>query len=293
LVSERATRVVDSHRSVMTSKMSIYKRAAIAVGGAWLALCAGTSHAVFFDLRGLNPSQASGYHLTAAGIGVQLSSGGGTSLFVSGATTFGIDSSGPNDIPTLIDGGNGSAEAFSMLFDQDVFFESMLISQFGADDSGSLEIKTATAPLALSNGLNIVSAIAAKGSAHFLRWTGVNAPAAGRGFSVDGFTVRLTGTVPTLAGDYNNNHVVDTGDYVVWRKTLGNSITPFAGADGDGDGTINAGDFAEWRQQFGKGSGSGVEQTTVPEASTSLLFAIGSMVFLASRSRSSFIRFER
>src|SRR6185436_16897714 len=39
-------------------------------------------------------------------------------------------------------------------------------------------------------------------------------------------------------GDYNGNGVVDTADYVVWRDTVGQTVTPNSGADGDGDGTI-------------------------------------------------------
>jgi hypothetical protein len=240
---------------------------------------------VFFDLHNLSPSQATFYHPTLAGIGVRFGVDGGTAPAVSTATTFGVDSNGSNDVPTLFDGGSGFAEAMVMLFDQDVFFESVLISQFGTEDSGRLEIKTNNGNVTLTDGLNIVSLIAAKGSAHYLRWTGVNAPGTGRGFSVDGFTVRLLGTVPAQVGDYNNNGVVDADDYVVWRKTLGNSIIPFAGADGDGDGIVNAGDYSLWRQKFGKPPGSGAEISAVPEASAMLLLVMGAATLLVGGHR--------
>lgn len=277
----------------MRHNLAIHQIAAIAVGGAWLALCAGTSHAVFFDLRGLDPSQATSYRRTLAGVSVRFGVDGGAWPAVSGPTTFGIDSNGSNDVPTLFDGGNGLAEAMVMLFDQPVFFESVLISQFGSEDSGSLDIKTLGHSIPLTNGLNPIGAVADWSSAHYLRWTGVNAPGAGRGFSVDGFTVRLIGTVPAQSGDYDNNGKVGADDFVVWRKTLGNSITSFGGADGDGDGIINTGDYNAWRENFGKGTGSGLGQAAVPEASALFLSATGTLALFASRRRPCFIRFER
>ena len=54
------------------------------------------------------------------------------------------------------------------------------------------------------------------------------------------------------------------GQHVVWRKTLGtNGVTPYSGADGDGDGTIDQDDYGVWRDHFGQtipppGTGSGV-----------------------------------
>jgi hypothetical protein len=250
-------------------------RVAVIIG----AVCTTKAYAVSFDLRGLTPNQSFNYSLSAAGISVQV--GGSGFLLKSGPSTFGIDSNGANDDPMLIDGGNGSSESFSFLFGQDVFFESILISQFDAVDGGTLNIKGfVTIPLA--NGLNNVGTIAARSSAHFLRWTGDTVSGMGRGFSVDGFSVRLIGTVPVQPGDYNNNGLVDAADYIVWRKTQGNSITPFAGADGDGDGIVNAGDYSEWRDNFGEAAGSGSELTAVPEAPAMFLFSAGAAAALAS-----------
>jgi hypothetical protein len=56
---------------------------------------------------------------------------------------------------------------------------------------------------------------------------------------------------PQLPGDYNLNGEVDTSDYIVWRKTLGNAVTTFSGADGNGDGTIGPEDYDVWRANFG------------------------------------------
>src|SRR5262249_51458543 len=70
--------------------------------------------------------------------------------------------------------------------------------------------------------------------------------------------------------DYNHNGVVDAADYVLWRKTLGQTVTPGTSADGDYDGQITQADYDVWRAQFGRtgpGSGSGAVLVTVPEPS--------------------------
>jgi hypothetical protein len=76
---------------------------------------------------------------------------------------------------------------------------------------------------------------------------------------------------PALFGDYNQNGVVDTADYVVWRKTLTNSVTRFSGADGDGDGTVDPEDYGVWRSHFGQtvpapAAGSGVVELALNQA---------------------------
>lgn len=53
-------------------------------------------------------------------------------------------------------------------------------------------------------------------------------------------------------GDYNNNQVVDAGDYVVWRNSMGQTVAPGTGADGDMSGVIDAGDLAIWQTNFGR-----------------------------------------
>jgi hypothetical protein len=51
-----------------------------------------------------------------------------------------------------------------------------------------------------------------------------------------------------LKGDYNGDNVVDTGDYIVWRRSVGGSDL---GADGDHDGAVGPGDYEVWRSNFG------------------------------------------
>jgi hypothetical protein len=219
------------------------------------------AHAVFFDLHGLAPNQSLGYSLTRGGITAQLSGG----LMKSGATTFGIDATSANDDPMLIDGGSGFAENFSFLFSPSVVFDSLLISQFDSVDSGRFDIKSGPM-IALANGTIDVGVLAG-GSANFLRWTGDTVSGSNRGFSVDGFTVRLV-------GDYNGDGAIDAGDYIVWRKALGSTVaTRYRGADGDGDGTIGPGDYGVWRARYVRPPGSGTQLLAVPEPASLTIVA--------------------
>jgi subtilisin-like proprotein convertase family protein len=54
-----------------------------------------------------------------------------------------------------------------------------------------------------------------------------------------------------LAGDYNGDGAVDAVDVIIWRKTEGQNVTNFSGADGDGDGIIGQGDYDLWRMNYG------------------------------------------
>ena len=71
--------------------------------------------------------------------------------------------------------------------------------------------------------------------------------------------------VPGASGDYNRNGAVDAADYVLWRKTQGNSVaTAYAGQNGNGNKTVASEDYTVWRSHFGQtitppgpGSGSG------------------------------------
>jgi hypothetical protein len=89
----------------------------------------------------------------------------------------------------------------------------------------------------------------------------------GTGSSQDGtkevFFDNLALSSPT--GDYNGNGTVDAADYVVWRKTLGQFVQRFFGADGDGSGKIDDADFDVWRSHFGSGQPPGGVAAAVPE----------------------------
>jgi probable HAF family extracellular repeat protein len=75
-----------------------------------------------------------------------------------------------------------------------------------------------------------------------------------------------------LPGDYNDDGVVDAGDYVLWQDnrskllTLPNDLTP---------GSVTIGDYNVWRANFGRTAGSGaLSDTAVPEPASGVLLVI-------------------
>ena len=69
-----------------------------------------------------------------------------------------------------------------------------------------------------------------------------------------------------LAGDYDRDGAVTAADYILWRKTLGSTVTRYAGADGDGSGIIDQADYLRWRANFATAAAAGTALTTsIPE----------------------------
>jgi subtilisin-like proprotein convertase family protein len=65
-------------------------------------------------------------------------------------------------------------------------------------------------------------------------------------------------SAPELPGDYNRDGYVDTGDWIIYQKTLNTSVAfPYDGADGNGDGMVTSEDLAVWQQNFGRGDDHG------------------------------------
>jgi autotransporter-associated beta strand protein len=92
-------------------------------------------------------------------------------------------------------------------------------------------------------------------------------------------------TSPNPAGDYNHDGVVDTADFVVWRKAFG-QIGGTVG-DGNGDGRVDEADYFVWKSNVSLRSpppaaGAG---TAVPEPSTALLAALVAISICAKRRR--------
>jgi hypothetical protein len=88
-----------------------------------------------------------------------------------------------------------------------------------------------------------------------------------------GMTFELT-PASALAGDFNHNGIVDTADYVVWRKGLGTTYTQA--------------DYDVWRTHFGQaaGSGSGANlSAAVPEPATFPLIGTALSILVASVNR--------
>ncbi len=84
-------------------------------------------------------------------------------------------------------------------------------------------------------------------------------------------------------GDYNQDGVVNSQDYNVWRQNYG-SATNLA-ADGDGSTVVDAADYVLWRKYASAGggtSGGGLGGASVPEPSSAVL-AIGLLVLFHRR----------
>ena len=95
-----------------------------------------------------------------------------------------------------------------------------------------------------------------------------------------------SGPMPT--GDYNGDNVVNAADYVLWRDTLTQSVSPNgSGADGSGNGTIDDADYDFWKARFGStvpGAAQGLGSLAVPEPITPALITAG-LCLLAFRRR--------
>ncbi|MCG8511301.1 MAG: Ig-like domain-containing protein, partial [Rhodospirillales bacterium] len=75
-------------------------------------------------------------------------------------------------------------------------------------------------------------------------------------------------SLPTLAGDYNLDGVVDTDDYMVWRNNFGQTGTN--PADGNNNGIVDSADYTIWRDNLGATlAPPAAEETLQPEQTTS------------------------
>ena len=91
---------------------------------------------------------------------------------------------------------------------------------------------------------------------------------------IQAFTLAIT--PPLVSGDYNNNHLVDAGDYVLWRKSPN---------DYNGDPT----GYSIWQSNFGNtagaGSGGGLGAGAVPEPGEMFLAITSVLGLIAMRRR--------
>ncbi|MEX2306759.1 MAG: CBM35 domain-containing protein [Pirellulales bacterium] len=114
----------------------------------------------------------------------------------------------------------------------------------------------------------------------------IRATAAGSsGPNVDYLQLSLLATGHALFGDFNQNNIVDVGDYVVWRNSIGlvgtNLPADGTGRDGLPDGNVDQLDYNLWRANFGKSLTSGIRGSgagaAVPEPSSQFILAVGMM----------------
>lgn len=60
--------------------------------------------------------------------------------------------------------------------------------------------------------------------------------------------------IPSLAGDFTRDGVVDSADYSLWRDSIGTANKGARGiaADGNGDSRVDLADYAIWKANFGR-----------------------------------------
>ncbi|HEY3392630.1 MAG TPA: autotransporter-associated beta strand repeat-containing protein, partial [Lacipirellulaceae bacterium] len=97
------------------------------------------------------------------------------------------------------------------------------------------------------------------------------------GLLITGSGMLTVSTLPAgLAGDYNQDGVVDAADFVVWRKNVGAPTLPNRGEGISGD--VGEVDYDVWRARFGdssaNGAGIGASSATIPEPSGAVLASL-------------------
>ncbi|MEM6329365.1 MAG: family 16 glycosylhydrolase [Planctomycetota bacterium] len=104
----------------------------------------------------------------------------------------------------------------------------------------------------------------------------------GSAFFNDASLVRLTPeTLSGLAGDFNDDGIVDGADYALWRNNLNGDASVLNG-NGDGSDFVDAGDLAIWRAQFNPAPPGAIAAAPEPAAG---LLALAALCGLATRRR--------
>lgn len=88
---------------------------------------------------------------------------------------------------------------------------------------------------------------------------------------------------PSLAGDFNENGIVDAADYVVWRKNEGTSND--LPNDTTGVDTIGSAQYTLWRNNFGSMATTGSSAHAIPEPSAILCLTAASLAAFFVRRR--------
>ena len=229
-----------------------------------------------------------------------------------------IDSAIQQKIDTLAGKLNSATRvAFDVSFDPNAFDASPTYAKFGLSfDDGTHSFQTefpffsplsATAPTTLTmdlplsaftqGSLNLDQTGIVNGT-HFLRIvmsTNVNGLFAGGtstpiDFQIDNF--RLITEISGVPGDYDNDGIVDAGDYIAWRKALATPNTQLLNEVANTTpGVVTVEDYNAWRARFGNttGSGSGLGSSAVPEPAGAVLL-ISALIASLGGSRRNFVQ---
>ncbi|TWT35935.1 Pectate lyase L precursor [Posidoniimonas corsicana] len=94
-------------------------------------------------------------------------------------------------------------------------------------------------------------------------------------------------TAPALAGDFNNDGVVDAGDYTAWRDSLGAADETAINNAGDGMNGVDQEDYNVWRSNFGATAPTpDANADGAPEPAAAVLVMASLAAGLLARSRS-------
>jgi hypothetical protein len=96
-----------------------------------------------------------------------------------------------------------------------------------------------------------------------------------------------------LEGDFNDDGIVDLGDYTVWRDNLGGAfdLNGNGNESGGSAGIVDVADYDLWKSSFGNEANGGpllTANAAVPEPSSMALALIG-IVAAAAGSRKRFV----
>jgi hypothetical protein len=124
--------------------------------------------------------------------------------------------------------------------------------------------------------------------------TNLPALAGGLYFHLSYTATTINVSVAGILGDYNRNSVIDSADYILWRKSFNQSGSSLA-ADGNNNGTIDPADFTIWRANYGASpNASGAtaslpsSASTIPEPTSLLMILIASACLALHQRRASY-----
>lgn len=107
---------------------------------------------------------------------------------------------------------------------------------------------------------------------------------AGDSDATTGIVVYADFAAEGLAGDYNNDGVVDARDYTVWRDNLGTSVTL---PNDETPGSVTAADYEVWRTNYGQSAGASVASAAPEPSGFAIALLSGATLVRARRRRGS------